>query len=130
MCVNYNRHIEASHWSTTLVIESSPESISNLTEVKGREMEQEDEEEEDEEEDEEDEEEVEEDTEEAEFSEHPGSTKQIISACIYQAVGPTSNRVHAKMPYLLVVLLLEKIPAHMPQKERPRRRRRQRHRRR
>ena len=125
MCVNYNRHIEASHWSTTLVIESSPESISNLTEVKGREME----EEEDEEEDEEDEEE-EEDTEEAEFSEHPGSTKQIISACIYQAVGPTSNRVHAKMPYLLVVLLLEKIPAHMPQKERPRRRRRQRHRRR
>ena len=122
MCVNYNRHIEASHWSTTLVIESSPESISNLTEVKGREME--------EEEDEEDEEEEEEDTEEAEFSEHPGSTKQIISACIYQAVGPTSNRVHAKMPYLLVVLLLEKIPAHMPQKERPRRRRRQRHRRR
>ena len=123
MCVNYNRHIEASHWSTTLVIESSPESISNLTEVKGREIEEEDEEyEEDEEE--------EEDTEEAEFSEHPGSTKQIISACIYQAVGPTSNRVHAKMPYLLVVLLLEKIPAHMPQKERPRRRRRQRHRRR
>ena len=122
MCVNYNRHIEASHWSTTLVIESSPESISNLTEVKGREMEEEEDEEEDEEE--------EEDTEEAEFSEHPGSTKQIISACIYQAVGPTSNRVHAKMPYLLVVLLLEKIPAHMPQKERPRRRRRQRHRRR
>ena len=118
MCVNYNRHIEASHWSTTLVIESSPESISNLTEVKGREMEEEEDEEE------------EEDTEEAEFSEHPGSTKQIISACIYQAVGPTSNRVHAKMPYLLVVLLLEKIPAHMPQKERPRRRRRQRHRRR
>ena len=123
MCVNYNRHIEASHWSTTLVIESSPESISNLTEVKGREMEEEDEEEDEEEEEEED-------TEEAEFSEHPGSTKQIISACIYQAVGPTSNRVHAKMPYLLVVLLLEKIPAHMPQKERPRRRRRQRHRRR
>ena len=118
MCVNYNRHIEASHWSTTLVIESSPESISNLTEVKGREMEEEDEEDEEEEED----------TEEAEFSEHPGSTKQIISACIYQAVGPTSNRVHAKMPYLLVVLLLEKIPAHMPQKERPRRRRRHRRR--
>ena len=55
MCVNYNRHIEASHWSTTLVIESSPESISNLTEVKGREMEEEDEEEEDEEDEEEEE---------------------------------------------------------------------------
>ena len=84
MCVNYNRRIEASHWSTTLVIESSPESISNLTEVKGREMEEEEEDEEEDEEDEEEEEE--EDTVEAEFSEHPGGTTQIISACIYQAV--------------------------------------------
>ena len=47
ICLNYNRHIEASHWSATLDIESSPEPIINLTEVKGPEMEEEEEEEED-----------------------------------------------------------------------------------
>ena len=44
ICLNYNRHIEASHWSPTLDIESSPEPIINLTEVKGPEMEEEEEE--------------------------------------------------------------------------------------